>query len=261
MDNNTQLAMSDCESYKLEGPGVSLRYEGDIDRAQEPLGIIQALDAVDELRTLVQPLSAELELGCRYIISDWRDLDIDPQYRFWFIRQSSVPETIFIKPFFSEKAQTSEISELTREALTTWIEKAFEQQCPCSDTHVLAWNELRVAATQARIYDEKKLEGRDKLLVDVFKVGVVELPLERRDGKLWLYSPNRVLYGEPSIVYSITSSEFGLQLKINVHLSWWTKENSEDNQAFQETVMRLIHKGWTLKYSSASFRTLWAIRN
>jgi hypothetical protein len=259
MDSNTQLTMSDCDSYKLEGPGVSLRYRGDIDRTQEPLGIIQALDAVDELRTLVQPLSAELELGCRYDISDWRDLDVDPKYRFWFIRQSSVPETIFIKPYFSEEAQISQAPELTREALTAWIEKAFQQQCPYSDTHVLAWNELRVGATRARIYDEKKLEGRNKLLVEVFKAGTVELPLERRDDGLWAYSPNRLLYGEPGIVYSITSSEFGLNLKINVHLSLWTEKNSKDNQAFQETMMRLIDKNWTLEYSNESFRSLWAM--
>lgn len=243
--------MSDCYLHDFPGRIIALRYLCETGEAQDLLWAAEALNAVDELRTVVDPLSAALQLGCRDKNRYRQDWDVAPPYPTWFIRESSVPEGIIIKQGVVNP-QLSQAPKLTREILTAWIENAFQQQCPCIDTHDVAWYDLYFDAVRARIYNEKNFEERSTFVIKKSQ-GKFEIPILKENNDLWVYSPVESLRTEPSIKYIIGNEEGALSLRISVHWSWWTETSPEDKNALQQAILRIIALGWKLEYCHEVF--------
>jgi hypothetical protein len=85
------------------------------------------MDAIDELRTVIQPLSADLLIGCRDKNIRWRDRNVKLPFPRWFIHESALPETVILEPGLTDP-QISQTPELNRETLMAWIEKALQQE-------------------------------------------------------------------------------------------------------------------------------------
>jgi hypothetical protein len=248
---DTQLAMGDCYLHDFPGRKIALRKLCQTPEAEDLLWAASALDAVEELRTVVEPLSVTLRLGCRDKSLKWRDRKAYPPYPTWFIRESFVPEGIIIKPVLVD-AQVAQAPELTTEVLTAWIEQAFQQQCPCPHTHDVAWYALYFQAVRSRIYNEKNFQSRDTFILEQYKAQC-EFPIEHRKDGLWVYSPIELLDTEPSLKYMIINEEGALTLDMNVHWSWWTETSPEDRQALEQAMLRIIDRGWKIEYCDQVF--------
>jgi hypothetical protein len=240
--------MSDCLMHPFPGRSIVLNYgcEGDDLQAAR-----EVMDAIDELRFVIEPLSANLLVGCRDKRIQWRDMNVDPSLPSWHIHECSLPETIIARSEGSEP-QISQVPELTRESLIVWIAKALQQECPNSNTHEVIWEELTINAVRARIFNKTNFEGRHLFVVHTER-GEWSFPLERRNGELWVDSPIQDFLTEPSFNFSIINRSGALTLSISVHWSLWTSHGLAEHTALTQAIMRIMDRGWSLEYCSVEF--------
>jgi hypothetical protein len=239
--------MSDCLMHPFPGRSIILQYLGERDDLQSA---IEVRDAIDELRFVVEPLSANLFVGCRDKRIQWRDMNVRPSLPSWHIYECSLPETIIARSEFSEP-QISQVPELTRESLIVWMAKALQQECPNSNTHEVNWQDLTITAVRARVFNKTNFEGRHLFVVNTER-GEWSFPLERRNGELWVDSPIQDFLTQPSFSFSISNTE-GLKLRISVHWSLWTSQGSAEHTALTQAIMRIMDRGWNLEYCSVEF--------
>ena len=239
--------MSNCFIYQFPGRTVRL---WTLCEKSYLVAAWKVIEAIDELRTVIQPLSIDLALGCRDTTIQWMNYKITPQQPHWFISESSLPETIVIEPGFTN-AQISQVSELSKDNIIAWIEKALQQECPLSDTNEVTWYVLEIRAVRARITNQSKFNNKN-LFIAKHDRGNFKFPLEKRKDGVWVYSPIKDLLTQPSFSLLIGKEEARLTMDINIHWTLWA-ENSEDRNALKEGIQRIINKGWTLENASKEF--------
>jgi hypothetical protein len=240
--------MSDCFMYGFPGRSISFRSvcdDGDLQAAA------RVLDAIDELRPVIEPLSAELTLNCRNKQTQWKDNEVNLPFPVWYIHEASLPESIVIETYLKEP-QNLQTQQLNQKTLIDWIERASLQECPFPDTHEVVWSSLHISAVRARILDSQKFKGRESFVVKTDR-GKFSFPLERRDDELWVDSPIKDFKSQPSFVISTSHEEGGLSFNIHVHWSWWTETSPEDANALHQALLRILEQGWQLDYCSTEF--------
>ena len=233
--------MIDCYMYDFPGRSITLGYPPEADTLQRVSFI---LNAIDELREIVVPLSASLSLDCYKKTTQWRDREVRPCSSFHQIYESSVPKDIVVK-LASDKSITTVTENLSKDAIYSWIENAMRQPSPQPDTHYLELSELDFEAVRAKIYDDSRLKNQKFMMVEHDRRGNFKFPLERRDDGLWVYSPLEKLKIEPS--FTIRSGE-SAKIKINIRWSWWVEESLKDREVLEAAILRILARGWTIKY-------------
>jgi hypothetical protein len=238
--------MSDCYLHDFPGLGLSLKFLSPGEYSSEMEWAANVIDVIDELRTVIQPLSADLLIGCRDKNIRWQDTSVDPPFPCWFIHKSGLPETVVVRPGLTNP-QIFPAPELNRETLMAWIEKALRQECPCSETHEISWYGLYINAVRAKIFNEENFRRSQSFRLETDR-GEYKFPLERRKDGLWVYSPIKEFKTEPSFNLLIMNREGALAIDINIHWSLWTQSGSANHEALRQALLRIISKGWELTY-------------
>lgn len=245
--------MSDAFMHEFPGREISLRFLPPKEHHNDLQWAADAMDALDELRSVLEPLSADLVIGCRDLKIQWRDRDIRPQFPHWFIHASSLPKTVMVRSGFVDP-QISQVPELSRDSLMLWIEKALQQECSlCSTTHEPGWYLIEIWAVRGKIFNEKKFRSCQSFILDTNR-GEFNFPLEQRNDGLWVYSPINEFKTEPSFHLKVISEEGALKINIYIHWSLWTTPGTAENTAFSQALSRIVSKGWTLIHTQDVFQ-------
>jgi hypothetical protein len=244
--------MSDAFMNDFPGYEISLRFLPQKEHRNDLHLAVNAIDAIDELRTVIEPLTVDLLIGCRDLNIQWRDRNVKPLFPYWFIHVSSLPKIVVVRPEFV-KPQISQVLELSRNSLMAWIEKALQQECPCPITHEPGWYLIEISAVRAKIYNEEKFGKRQFFILDTDR-GTFEFPLESYPDGLWVYSPIQEFKTEPSFNLRVINEEGSLTLDMNIHWSLWTTPGTAENTALRQALSRIVSKGWTLTHAKDVFQ-------
>ena len=203
-----------------------------------------ALDALDTLRPVVQPLAAELTLGCRRLDIDLRDHGTEPAQARRLLRCASLPPGVIAEQYIIPQREES-VSELTRAALAGWLRTALGQPCPHPQTHATCWTELRFAAVRARLSDELPFAGRETLRLKTDR-GVFAAPLERRADGLWVSGPLAEWTEQPPFDVAIynTEGEGSLDLRLRVPWTIFWQPGTSERAALSAALRQIVARGW-----------------
>ena len=244
--------MSDCFLNHFPGREILLRFLPPDEQTEDIQWAADILAAIDELQTVVKPLSADIVIGCRDLNISLLDDAVKPPIPHWQIRTSTLPKDVIIKPGLVN-SQISEVPELSTTIMMEWIQKALQQECPCSETHKTCWNAIYIDATKARICEEATLEIRQSFWLESDR-GKFEFPLEDCEDGLWVYGPILDLLTEPPFTLRLTNDEGALKINMSIHWSLWTQPGSASYITLREAVLRIVNKGWELTDPTRLFK-------
>lgn len=238
--------MGDCFLHDFPGREIGLSLLSPEEQKEDLQWAANVMDVLDELRTVIQPLSADMMVGCRDRNLSLLDRSVKPPVPHWFIRSSSLPTGVIVKPGLIN-ARVSQAPELSEKTLMDWIQEALQQECPYAKTHQICWHHLYIDATRARIADEVPFANRQSFVLDTDR-GKFEFPLERRNDGLWVYGPIDELFTEPPFNLSVTNEEATGALSIHMLLHWslWTQPDSANYAALRQALLQIVAKGWEL---------------
>jgi hypothetical protein len=212
----------------------------------------EVIYSLQEFDSFIQPLTADLIV--RYRDGDWLPVaEIKPPLQCWHLRTSSIPVGVSaMSRITNPEPEISEKPHLSGEVMLDWIKMALNQECPNSEMYKITWSEIYIEGTRARILDldEEKINGEQFLSLNS-DVGYLNLPLESRANGLWISGPPSQLPGEPPFTFRLTQQYGSLSLKIHLHYSLWTAENSPGNKAMKSAILRLLDRGWEISYLSS----------
>ena len=236
--------MSDCQN--LPGEAFALKYSGET----YGNGVNWAslvMDAMYELKDIFRPLTVDLLLGCYYKDRGFEDWDAEPNTPAFFLRELNIPENIYAAPGFNQKIAptvVSQVPQINKESVVTWVEKALEQKSPRPDIDVVDVDRLYFRTVRARVFNEKPFQGRDTFVVDYFRMGRYEYPLRRIDDELWVYSPLPQTYTKPA--FHVRTNCSAGTFALDIYWNWWTK-NSPEKEALEQAILNIINTGqWKL---------------
>ena len=242
--------MNDRFMHEFPGMGIGLIFPNDKNLPQTNLDRAKYFfEAIEELGSVVEPLSAEMRVDCRYKELGLENKAISLQYPHWFIHEWPLPEKVKICP--TSMPQIIEVPKINKNIFLSWVENALQQKCPDPDENELCWSYIYFGTVRARIYDQKQITKRDTFTLRT-DVGNLEYPLETRNDEVWVYSPVDPFVTQPSFTFELYNRG-DLPLGINVHWSLWTRTRGEDHNMLIEAVQRIIDKGWLLVNASKDF--------
>jgi hypothetical protein len=212
-----------------------------------------AMDALEELRPVLEPLSAKVNLsGYRLGTEDWRNWEdeVQPLMPDWFVRASNLPETVMLEPL-SDRYQISQIPELSKKYLLNWIEKALQQELAADTTHALDWFYFKFRAVRARIYSEEKFIDRQSFKLKTSN-GNWEFPLERKTDGLWVYGwfegePGPPRNKIPPLEVQIHNNSDGMTMHLIVEWGPWKQKGSPEYNELRQALLRVIARGWEVE--------------
>jgi hypothetical protein len=169
----------------------------------------------------------------------------------WFVRTPQSPPSVdsaYVDP------QVMAPVALNERSMLALVDRALDDPCTAPDGDHLAWDELRLDHTWARVPEPERHVEDGELRIDDYDNSWprVLMPLERARGDLWVTSP-RLSVWHPFLlrVYKPFGTEYpdGLELdeiicmEITVNWSFWW-EPGEGRAMLDRAVDRLLRQGW-----------------
>jgi hypothetical protein len=236
------------------------------------------LGALDLWWPLVQPMSAEVIVGCHDREYDYPDSGLTPARPHFFVYDHASVQRRFdsaiaagsddgvldiVAPFWSNPIVEA-APDLSVDAIRSWLVRAQSQPSPAPDTHIVAWESLRFAATRARVHGspppdttDMTASHRDAIRLHAAEIRgqVVDVPLEWRDGSAWVAGPTRamrrVLAQAP---FLLTASNAGrVELCVAPNWSLWTDAGAPGHVAILEVGRAMLSAGWELDQAGWAF--------
>ena len=227
--------------HHFPGEQISLSRIAPEDRSNEIQLAAYVLEALDELKTCIQPLAADLQLGCCHREFLFFDPQVEPPLTNCYIQTKYLPVGVKIEPFLVNP-QITKVDTLSKEIMISWIEKALQQKSPNPQTHQICWNSLYIYSVRARIFDENIFKKSQMLKLDS-NLRTYELPLECRNNEYWIYNCQNLKTEFP---FTLTCSHDcqSLHINISVHWSLWTQSGFPEYKALSQVISRIAAKGW-----------------
>ena len=244
--------MRDCFVHTFPGSLIELEFTGQENNFSEIQQIALILQAFDELKNVMQPLAADLQINCcdrEFLFFDWQ-LESDPPLPHWHLRIKDIPTDLKLEPGYVN-SQITEVEEISKANMMSWIEKALQQKCPNPKTHQICWNNIDIYAVRARIFDENLFREHQSLKVD-YKLRTYELPFDRRNNGVWIYGSNNFKSEYPFTIQLYREFEL-LFIRISIRWSLWTEYGSPENIALSRAISRIVAKGWQVSSSMELF--------
>lgn len=104
--------MRDSFLHHFPGREILLRFLPLDEQTEEVKLAADIMEAIDELKTVVQPLSADIVIGCRNLNISLLDDAVKPPFPHWQIRRSNLLKDVIVKPGLVNY-QISEVPELS----------------------------------------------------------------------------------------------------------------------------------------------------
>ena len=235
--------MKNCFVHHFPGRQIELKLISSDENLPEIELAADILEVFEELENVVQPLTADLQLGyCdrEFLFVD-QQLDLEPEFPVWHLRTNDIPIDLKIEPGFVNP-QITEVKELSKKTMMKWIEKALQQECPYAQTHRICWDTIYIWSVRANIFDESLFKENQSLKLDS-KLKTYELPFEWRNDGVWVYNCKDLKTQFP-FTFMLSHEGQVLSITISVHWSLWTESGSPEHTALSQAISRIIAKGW-----------------
>ena len=244
--------MIDCQDRPEDA--ISLRYSGKREYIDGKKWASLIMDAMNLLKDVFVPLTADILLDCYYKDSVTEDWDIQPSQPAWHLRELNIPENIYAAPglgFNQKIAPTviSEVPQINKESVVAWVDNALKQESPRPDIDFIDVSRLDFSTVRAKIINDRQFQERDSFVVDYFRMGTYKFPLKRINGELWVYSPLPEAFTKPS--FKVSTSRYMGAFDIKIFWYWWTKTSPEDIKALEQALINVVNTGlWKLTFIS-----------
>ena len=235
--------MTDSKIHPFPGWLIELRWEAQEEIPSEPGLAAIAITALEALRDVVVPLSADLELVCAEPQTRSAHEMTHPAIQFLHLRATALPDGVFVMPMF-QPSQISEAPKLDRVSIQDWIETGLNQTCEAGRT--TAWAALWIESVCACVEDTSVLAeaGTNGKVTLQSESGPIEFPLRVIDNTFWVCGPLPSMSTEPPIRVTFFNDGGVISLKIHVHFSWWTEPGSPGRRKLQECIDQILREGW-----------------
>jgi|tagenome__1003787_1003787.scaffolds.fasta_scaffold20913699_2 hypothetical protein len=203
--------------------------------------VARSLEVLEELRPVVQPLALTLLLGCWEHDGAVR-ADLDPDAPAWQLVERGLPERIRIEPPDAPGVRRREVEAIDRDEVARWAAEGLAQPAPGPGLTVdlASLHCFHVRAPVAEGFDGE--DGYRLLHPD----GVLDLPLERRDGRAWVLAPADGLHLYPPVAWTVKRSADWLRADVSVNWSPWLDLGRPEGAGVRAAAERLRERGWDL---------------
>jgi hypothetical protein len=220
--------------HHFPGRYVSLRWESPDEVPNEVQSLAAALNAIEALRIVVQPLAVDFEVvsGNHAEIADGQSFHSQ-------LRVANSNSTVAPGPLY-EKTVVTDVAAIDRLQLEQWTKAALAS---ANDTAERQWTELRIRATCARLSDSWE-DGPNLMLLT--EAGLTEVPVDVRNGVAWVCGPVAAAPDEPPIDFGFFHDSGVVTLKAHLHWSAWTEIDREGRAAFDQALDHLEQLDWAI---------------
>ncbi|MFG2213077.1 hypothetical protein [Streptomyces sp. NPDC048638] len=181
---------------------------------------------------------------------DWPADDSPPRWN-WFLKTPQSPpdaRSMYVDP------QVMETATLDEQSMLTAVDRVLDDPCEAPEGKRPAWDEMRIRHTWARLPQPDRHIENGELRIDDHddRARRVPVPLERRNGRIWVTVP------ETSVWYPFllrVNKTFGtvhpdgaeydefIEMTIDVNWSFWWHPG-EGRAMLDHAVGRLFRQGW-----------------
>ncbi|UKY47421.1 hypothetical protein [Streptomyces inhibens] len=241
---------NDSQTIVLE---CGFQWDSVTDRDPIELERMTAHRAVRALAELCEGLIEPMTLG---MTRNWVDeyswpTDGNPPRWNWFLKTPQSPSdacSIYVDP------QVIEVATLDERSVLTAVDRILDDPCEAPEGKRLAWEEMRICHTWARLPEPDRHIENDELRIDDHdnKARRVLVPLERANGRTWVTVPETSVWypfllrvnKSFGTVYSdgLEYDEF-IEMTIDVNWSFWWHPG-EGRTKLDQAVDRLLRQGW-----------------
>ncbi|MGW2634141.1 hypothetical protein ACWC2K_33165 [Streptomyces chattanoogensis] len=158
----------------------------------------------------------------------------------WFLRTPQSPpdaRSIYVDP------QVVETVTLDEQSMLTLVDRVLDDPCEAPEGVRLAWEEMRVDHTWARLPEPERHITNDELRIDDHdnKARRVLVPLEHRHGHMWVTRPKRMVWYP--FLLRVNKYDDSIEMTISVNWSFWWHPG-EGRAMLDRAVDRLVRQGW-----------------
>jgi len=204
--------------YAHETPRWSIRLERETDEEDTEQHLIE--ETLAAIRVLaadwLQPLALHLSIGCYDTETYHAPSDCEPPQPQWFLRQNDLSPCVKADYIYADPV-IEMAPELTDDRIRAWVAHAMAQECSNAPRFIPSWRELYWPAVRIRLPDPSYAAGSETLQIGCY-AGTISVPLERRDGDLWLSAPRKD-YGVGSPV-GLTARNYDGVVAIGLDICW-----------------------------------------
>ncbi len=236
------MSLNETHAFLREFPGwsVSLNWSSGTGVEDIPMLTAAALDAVDAIRPLFEPLSADLDVTAE---SESDELVVEHPH--WFIHADGASPELQLTPFW-RSPEVCRVPGLTRDRLALWISNALLDACRGKAGCRSSWNTIWIRAGRARLADaDAQRIGTESLVLDT-QPGHLLVPIERDHRGGWVSGPYWHLAGEPPLSVRINRFFDSLSLTLSVHWSLWSESGTPGRREVGLRIESLTALGWEL---------------
>ncbi|WP_433178228.1 hypothetical protein [Actinoallomurus sp. CA-150999] len=205
----------------------------------------RAVLAMTELcRDLLQPLDFGLTAHFMDEYGMYRPDDHPPRWH-WYLRRTNQPP--HVRPAAMYVDEESLVSDVIDEsAMLHVVDQVLGRPCTAPPGCLLTWTEMYVRSARVRFPDSMRSGIEDHFVVDDFdnKRRGVRVPLIEEDDAVWIEGPRYPFLVSPISFRVLNGGVCGLDLRLQVSLSVWWREETPGRALLDDALHRLRCLGW-----------------
>lgn len=243
----------ECLFHKPPGNVVrfALLPEAEVPPAEVLMG--RALDVIGALAPVARPLGLDLVLACRTRELPFFEQDVLPSVPSFYIQEKQMPPRVAARSVYSiGELESSEVPELTQEAISRWCMAALAQQPPGPD-YLVTFETLSCHYARARLLDEEPVRGL--CLRNAWGV-TWDVPLVLRDGAAWVPGPLEDGPMDAPVSFRISNLDGRLDTHVQVGWALWDAPGTPEHQELGQALARIREQGWTPERVPKAFSSI-----
>lgn len=185
----------------------------------------------------LEPLAIEARVGCydREIFTEGKRRPTNP---FHLLAVRPQPAEVRIKSIYN--AVWSHARALSDREVQSWVERVLSQSCGEDDRYQISLRELDVRASRTCL---PAGWAGENLALECY-AGTIAIPLEPRDGAVWVAAPPAAYGLQQPVELSVENQDGYLRLAIDIYWSPWVGDIDRPNGPLAGAVARLAERGW-----------------
>lgn len=224
--------------YPFPGRGQSLRWN--VEAADSATVTRVALDVLDVLRPVWEPLSAEATI---FAVNGHDPLTasvVEVARPHHLLVAAPAPAGVRIAAAKVNPVMT-EVPDLSRPAIERWLADALRDAAPLGGDS--EWDELTFNACRAWVAPPGWRSGETELRLR-HEAGTVVVPIEHAESGAWISGPRQPAFDQPPLDVGFTQQMGLITLQLTRHYGYWLEPSEPAAQRLDEIIDRLRTMGW-----------------
>jgi len=227
--------------YVHHFPGPTQRLARNVEVPDIGLVTCVALDAVDVVRAVWEPLSVEAVL---YALQGddpmtWSSVEVAQPHRLLVTPMSDA--NVVVSALMADPVVTTE-HELSRRVIDSWLESALRDVVAGERQHG-EWETIYFSAGRAWVGPVGWRADEVELYLN-HEARTVVVPIERTPTGAWLSGPREPAFGQAPLDVELSNMAGRITLKITRNYGYWLDSAEPAAQRLDELINRLRRMGW-----------------